>query len=187
MSNINLKVIIEKNWSSQNFDFLSLKYSPPCQFLGSSNSRRYHWILKLLVATYKSDIWEQKYVRLFYYFNFERGYDVLKSKSRCILLKKNKILIKRKQNRKWKIPHTVWERQILCFSSCKNSKLKVKLWWIGARERKNKTVFVSLILPEGNSFKICVLSQCKVYWIHFQNMHIFTYQKTLLHPFLLFA
>ena len=126
-------------------------------------------------------------MRLFYYFSFERGYDVLKSKSRCILLKKNKILIKRKQNRKWKIPHTVWERRILCFSSCKNSKLKVKLWWIGARERKNRTFFVSLILPEGNSFKICVLSQCEVYWIHFQNMHTFTYQKTLLHPLLLFA
>ena len=26
---------------------------------------------------------------LFYYFNFERNYDVLKSKSPCILLKKN--------------------------------------------------------------------------------------------------
>ena len=28
-------------------------------------------------------------VRLFYYFNFERNYDVLKSKSPCILLNKN--------------------------------------------------------------------------------------------------
>ena len=37
MSNICLKVTIEKNWRSQNFDFLSLD-----QFLGSSNSRRYH-------------------------------------------------------------------------------------------------------------------------------------------------
>ena len=27
----------------------------------------------------------------------------------------------------------------------------------------------------------CVLSQCKVYWINFHNIHIFTYQKTLLH------
>ena len=27
---------------------------------------------------------------LFYYFNFERGYDVLKSKNLCILLNKNK-------------------------------------------------------------------------------------------------
>ena len=30
-------------------------------------------------------------------------------------------------------------------------------------------------------FNIWVLSQCIVYWIHFQNIHTFTYQKTLLH------
>ena len=32
---------------------------------------------------------EQNYVWLFYYFNFEMNYDALKSKSSCILLKKN--------------------------------------------------------------------------------------------------
>ena len=30
-------------------------------------------------------------------------------------------------------------------------------------------------------FNICVLSQCIVYWIHFHNVHTFTYQKRLLH------
>ena len=42
MSNINLKVTIEKNGRSQNFDFLRLKNLLPSQYLGSSNSRRYH-------------------------------------------------------------------------------------------------------------------------------------------------
>ena len=51
MSNIFLEVTIEKKWRTQNFDFLSLKYSSPGQFLGSSNSHRCNWILKLLVAT----------------------------------------------------------------------------------------------------------------------------------------
>ena len=51
MSNIYLKVAIEKNWSSQNFDFLSLKNLSLGQFLGNSDSRRHHWILKLLVVT----------------------------------------------------------------------------------------------------------------------------------------
>ena len=51
MSNIYLKVTIEKKWHTQNFDFISLKSSSPGQFLGSSNSRWYHWIFKLLVAT----------------------------------------------------------------------------------------------------------------------------------------
>ena len=61
--------------------------------------------------------------RLFYYFNFERNYDVLKSKSPCILLNKN---VKTKRNRKWKISHTVLERRTLCLSSYSNRKFKVK-------------------------------------------------------------
>ena len=88
-------------------------------------------------------------------------------------------------NWKWKIPHTVLERRTLCFSSYKNRKLKVKLWWVGARERKKRAFFVPFILSEGIFFNICVLSQCIVYWIHFQNIHTFTYPKILLHAHLL--
>ena len=51
MSNIYLKVTVKKNWLSQNSDFLSLRNLSPGQFLESSSSCRYHWILKLLVAT----------------------------------------------------------------------------------------------------------------------------------------
>ena len=47
MPNIYLKVTIEKNWRSQNSDFLSSKNLSPGQFLGSSNSCRYHWILNI--------------------------------------------------------------------------------------------------------------------------------------------
>ena len=50
MSNNYLKVT-KKNRRSQKFDFLNLKNLSPVQFLGSSNSGRYHWILKLLAAT----------------------------------------------------------------------------------------------------------------------------------------
>ena len=89
ITNIYLKVTIEKNCCSQDFDFISLKNLSPDQFLGSSNSRRYRRILKLLVATSKSEIWEQNCVWLFYYFNFERNYDVLKSKRSCIFWNKN--------------------------------------------------------------------------------------------------
>ena len=121
---------------------------------------------------------------LFYYFNFERSYDVLKWKSSCILLSKNINLIKAEWNWKWKIPHTVLERCTLCFSSYKNRKLKVKLWWVGGRKRK-EGIFCTVYFVRRNFFKICVLSHCKVYWIHFQNIHIFTYQKTLLHTLLL--
>ena len=51
MSNIYLKVTIEKKWCSESFDFLCSKNLSPGQFLGSCNSRRYHWIWKLLVTT----------------------------------------------------------------------------------------------------------------------------------------
>ena len=50
MSNIYLKVTIEKNWYSQSFDILSLKSSSSGQLLASSNSRRYDRIFKLLVV-----------------------------------------------------------------------------------------------------------------------------------------
>ena len=84
-----------------------------------------------------------------------------------------------KRNPKWKIPCTVLERQTLCFSSYKNRKIKVKLWWVGACERKKRAFFVLFILSEGIFVNICVLSQCIVYWIHFENIHTFTYQKNI--------
>ena len=51
--------------------------------------------------------------------------------------------------------------------------------------KKKKTFFLPFILSKGNFLKICVLSQCIVYWIHFQNIHTFTYPKILLHAHLL--
>ena len=131
-------------------------------------------------------------MRLFYYFNFERIYDVLKSKSPYILLNKN---IKKTKNAIINgKSHTVLERQIFCFSSNKNSKLKVKMWWVGSHTHKKKTTFFVpfillfsffIILIFVIFFNICVLSQCILYWIHFQNIHTFTYQKTLLYTLLL--
>ena len=146
MSNIYLKVTLEKNWRSQNFDFLSLKNLSLGQFFVSSNSRRYHWILKFLVATYKSEVWEQNCEWLFYYSNFERNYDALKSKTPCILLNKN--INFNKNGTESEIPHTVLERQTLCFSSYKSRKVKIKLWWVGARERKKRAFLYRLFCPK---------------------------------------
>ena len=74
-------------------------------------------------------------------------------------------------------PHTVLERPTLSFSSYKNRKLKVKLWWVGAHERKKRAFFVPFILSEGNFFNICLLSQYVVFWIHFQNIHTLHIKK----------
>ena len=94
---------------------------------------------------------------------------------------KYKLQIKTIRNRKWKTPHTVLERQTLCFSSYKNRNLKVKVWWVGARERKKRVFFVPFILSEGNFFKTCVLLQCIVYWIHLQNKNNFFFNWDLLY------
>ena len=41
-----------------------------------------------------------------------------------------------------------------------------------------------LFCPKGFFFIICLLSQCILYWIEFQNIYTFTYQKTLLNTLL---
>ena len=102
---------------------------------------------------------EQNRVSHFYYFNWH--FDILKSKSWCIFLNKNLNLhkIEMERNRKWKMPHTVFERRTSCFSSYKNRKLKVNLWQVGVRERKKRVFFVPFILSEDNFFKdLCFMS-----------------------------
>ena len=42
------------------------------------------------------------------------------------------------------------ERWTMCFGSNKICKLKVKLWWVGAREIKKSAFFVMFILSERN-------------------------------------
>ena len=76
-----------------------------------------------------------------------------------------------KRYRQWKIQRAVLERRTFCFSSYKNHKLKIKLWWDGACKRSKRVFSVWFILFERNLFNICVLSQYIVYWMHFQNIH----------------
>ena len=52
-------------------------------------------------------------------------------------------------------------------------------------KEKRRHFLEPLILSEGNLFNICVLSQCIVNWIHFQNIYTFTYQKKFLLTLLL--
>ena len=63
----------------------------------------------------------------FYYFNFERNYDVLKSMSPYILLNKNINFNKNEAESKMENPIHSFGEQTLCFSSYKNCKLKVQL------------------------------------------------------------
>ena len=57
-----------------------------------------------LLQLIKSEFWEQNCVWLFYYFDFERNYDVLKSKTPSFLLNKNIKFIKNETESKMENP-----------------------------------------------------------------------------------
>ena len=64
---------------------------------------------------------------LFYYFNFERNYDVLKSKSPCILLNKNINFNKNETELKMENPTYNFRETNLMLQLIKESQIKVKL------------------------------------------------------------
>ena len=88
MSNIYLKITIEKNWRFQNFDFVSLKNWSSVQFFGAPTQADTIEFENFWSQLKNQRLWEENCVWLFYYNNLEGNYDVLKSKSPCILLKK---------------------------------------------------------------------------------------------------
>ena len=113
----------------------------------------------------------------FYDLNFKRNYEVLKSRSLCILLYKN---------RKWKIPHTVKDRRTLCFSSCKHH--KTVLSWTS--QKKKEGIFCTVYFVQVNfyfhfflnvycieyAFRICILLHIKNhYFIRF--LHVFKIEE----------
>ena len=100
----------------------------------------------------------------FYYFYFAMNYAILKTR----------------WDRKWEILHTVLKGWTLhLFSSYKDCKLKVKLWWVWAHKINKSGIFVTFVLSERNLLS-CVLSQCIANWINFKSIYTFTYQKTTL-------
>ena len=128
-------------------------------------------------------MWEQSCVWLKYYFNFERNYDVLKSKNPCIFLNKNINFSKNGKESKMENPAQNFGETNLQLISESQTK-SIKLWWVRARERQKRAFFVPFTLSKENFSNIYILSQCIVYWIHFQKIRTFTYQKTLLHTLL---
>ena len=125
---------------------------------------------------------EQNRVWLFYCFNFDRNYDVLKWNTRWT---KIQFLIKIKRNEKWKLPHTPLERRSLCFGSYKIHELKVKLWWARAREREKDSFFcnvyfVTFILSFKTFFNyLCFSSMYSVLNKLLEYIYTFTYQKII--------
>ena len=112
-------------------------------------------------------------VWLFYYFDFEINYDALKSKSPCLLLNKNTNFNKNETELKMEnSTHTF--RDEPCVSAHQrmaNSKQN----WVEANKRKKECIFCNVYFDRRDFFNICNISQCIVYQINVQNIHIFTY------------
>ena len=110
-----------------------------------------------------------------YYFNFERNYDVLNSKSPCILLNKNINFNKNKMESKMENPtHNFRGNKKRDY---KNRKLKKNCDQLELAKEKSGH-FLYRLFCSKEFFLTFVLSQCIVYWIHFPNMPTFTYQKS---------
>ena len=119
---------------------------------------------------------------LFYYFSFESNYEVLKSKSPCILLNKNENFNKNEAESKiGNLTHIFTETnlvlQLIQESQIKSKTMMSWSWW----KKKEGLLWTVYFVRMNFFFNIGVLSQCIVYWIYFQNLHTFTHQKTLLH------
>ena len=125
----------------------------------------------------------------FHCFNFERNYDVFKSKNPCILLNKNIKSNKNKQELKMDNPHTVLERLTLCFSWYKNRQLKKTVMkWSPQKKREGifytvyfvqRKIFLNLCLLSlyvkciEYTFRICILLLIKKhYFIHFCSLFL---------------
>ena len=128
MSKIYLNVTIKKNWPFQNFDLLSLKICFHVSFWRAPTHADIIQFQNFLLQP-KNQSSESKTMCGFC-FDVERNHGDFKSKKPCILLNKNINFNENETKWKWKIPYTVLERWTLCFSSCENHKLKVKLWWV---------------------------------------------------------
>ena len=116
-----------------------------------------------------------------FYFNFGRNYDALKSKNPCILLNKNINFNKNETELKME-NLTVSQRQTLCFSLYENCKLKVKLWWVGACERKRRAFFALFLCPNEIFYYLCFISIYCVFCTF--RMYILLHTKT--HYFITF-
>ena len=128
MSNIYLKVTNEKKWRTQNFDCLSLKYSPHSSSgeiqLTKISLNYENFCCNLKIRRLKSKL----YVVFLLFLFWKELWRFKAEGSLCFIEQKYKLLIKTRQNQKWKIPHTVLDRWTLCFNSYKNFELKVMCW-----------------------------------------------------------
>ena len=138
-----------------------------------------------VVVTWKSEVWEQNCVWLFYSFSFERNYDVWKSKYPCFLLDKNINVNKNETESKMENPTGSFRDKNLVLQLVWESRIKSETVMSWSSHEKKERIFRNVYFVRKKIFNIYVLSQYIFHWINFQNIYTFTYQKTVLHTLLL--
>ena len=105
---------------------------------------------------------------LFYYFNFERNYDVLKSKSPCFLLK-NINFNKNETELKIENPTHTFRETGLVLPLIQESWIKVKQWWVGAHKRKRESMsFISM-------YSVLNTHSIYIYFLIWKNITSYTF------------
>ena len=116
---------------------------------------------------------------LFYYFNFKRNYDILKSKSPCILLNKNIKFNKKETKSKLENPTLSFREANLVLQLIWESQIKTVMSW--SLWKKIESIFSTVyfvwrelfvfyfnLQPTEYTFSICILLHIKKhYFIHF--------------------
>ena len=114
---------------SQNFSFLSLK--------------NFKFSLKLKNQTSRSKI-----VSIFNYFDFERSYDILKSKSPCILLNKNINFDKSETKSKMENPIHGIRKTNLVHQLIWESQIRSKSVMVWSSQKKKENFLYHLFCPK---------------------------------------
>ena len=143
---------------SQNLDFLGLKDIPPGQFLGAPTHADIIEFQNLKIRRMGAKMYVA--FLLFWFWKELSSFKV-------ILLNKKINFVSKLENPTHSFRETYIVLQLL-----QKSKIKSKTVMSWSSQKKIEGIFLLLAF-----FKVCVLSQCIVYWIHFQNIHTFTYQE----------
>ena len=83
------------------------------------------------------------------------------------------------------MPHTVLERRTWCFSLYTNRKLKVKLWWVGARKKKwvhflyrsfcPKEIFLTFLFDLNVLYSVFVYTFRTCILLHVKKNYLYTF------------
>ena len=116
------------------------------------------------------------------------GIMTFSSQSQCILLNKNINFNKNETESKTENLTYSFRETNFVLQLIQESQIKSKSMMIWASRKKKARIFCTVYFFRRfftvYVFNI-VLHQRIVYWIHFQNIHTFTYEKTLFHTLLL--